>query len=223
MKFLRYKNTYCLRDSGRPLKLWAHWLTWKVSKKLSSRFVTSLKGILDPTISKSADITSSCAQYYKTLYDISSHSPDTICRFFQDTNFDTKLTLELDQPISNAAVMRAMQHLRSNKTPGHDGLSFELYKKFKLLLADHLTAICNNVMHTGQMPATWLEACIIVIPPKHRPSKSWNNSTYILIEHWCKFLMILAKRFNTIIGQYVHPDQSGFIQQRQISDNIKKN
>lgn len=71
---------------------------------------------------------------------------------------------------------------------------------------------------------SWNETNIILLPKLHkdlkkvesyRPIALFNSDYKILVT-------ILAKRVNYVLGTLIHPDQTGFIKNRQLKDNIRK-
>lgn len=113
--------------------------------------------------------------------------------------------------------------IKSNTAPGRDGFIPEFYKSFKHLLVGPLTQLCNMTIHTASMPLTWSEANIILIhkpekdpldPASYRPIALLNTDAKI-------FTRTLATRLNKIITKYVHTDQTGFMPNRHLVDNIR--
>lgn len=81
-------------------------------------------------------ISSYCCEFYKKIY-TSNYSPTISDAFLSSIEVKTidKNESELcDMPISAEEVIKAINHLKNNKSPGTDGLTGEFYK----LLADDL-------------------------------------------------------------------------------------
>lgn len=129
----------------------------------------------------------------------------------------------MEEPITSVEVLAAIQGLKSCKSPGRDGLPAEFYKRFKHLLADHITELCNTLMCHGDMPHSWKEARIIVLHKKDKdPTNVTSYHPISLLNHDVKiFTTIMAKRLNRFIADYVHLNQTGFIPGRHMSDNIR--
>lgn len=92
------------------------------------------------------------------------------------------------------------------------------------LLTGPLADLFNNILNGEELPPSWSSASIVVIPKagwdildlkSYRPI-SLLNSDYKI------FTAVLTRRLNNIISQYIHPDQTGFIPNRDITDNIRR-
>lgn len=114
--------------------------------------------------------------------------------------------------------------MKNNKATGRDGFPVEFYKQFSPLLLNHMVQTFNHVLTQGVIPPSWREARIIVLPkPGKDTSQVGAYRPISLLNHDMKiFTSLLAKRLNKFIAEYVHPDQSGFIPTRQITDNIRR-
>lgn len=69
---------------------------------------------------------------------------------------------------------------------------------------------------------SWNKANIILLPKPHKNLKKVDSYRPIaLLNPDYKILAsILAKRVNNVIGVLFHPDQTGFIKNRHLKDNI---
>ena len=62
---------------------------------------------------------------------------------------------ELDEVISFEEVCMAIKSMKSRKSPGVDGISAEVYKALPDHLVNLLTEIFNEILVTGEYPASW--------------------------------------------------------------------
>src|SRR6185312_10941045 len=95
---------------------------------------------------------------------------------------------------------------------------------FKLLLAPILATVYNHVS-TGQTPPiTWSETHTILIPKKDQDTTIITNLRPITLSNTdLKILStVLAKRLQdtNLITPFIHPDQTGFMAKRHITDTI---
>lgn len=67
------------------------------------------------------------------------------------------------RPITVLEVRESIKHLKSNKSPGSDGLSGEFYKYSIEELSPKLTKVLNYTISEGDPPKTWSEAIISVL------------------------------------------------------------
>lgn len=87
---------------------------------------------------------------------------------------------------------------------------------------DPITDLCNDLLTYGSMPPSWKEAQIIVLPKRDKDTTNVASYQPIsLLNHNVKIsTTIMAKLLNRFVAAYVHPNQTGFILGRHISDNI---
>lgn len=74
-----------------------------------------------------------------------------------------------DMPISAEEVIKAINHLKNNKSPGTDGLTREFYKLFADDLAPFLLKMFNESIINQCLPPTLTQGLITLIPkPKKK-------------------------------------------------------
>ena len=114
--------------------------------------------------------------------------------------------------------------LKTNKAPGTDGYTSEFYK----VLGEPMIPLLNNafnwVLKEGDIPNSWSEAHISVIPKEGKDKMECSNfrPVSVLNQDYRLFTTILARRLETILPDIIHQDQTGFIKQRQTQDNIRR-
>lgn len=130
----------------------------------------------------------------------------------------------LQAPISLEEIKLAILHTKGNTSPGSDGLTMEFCKSFVEDLAQKLERLFNLVLQEKQLPDSWNDANIILLPKPHKDLKKVESYRPIArLNAGYKILTsILAKRLNSVIGCLIHPDQTGFIKNRQLRDNTRK-
>lgn len=128
----------------------------------------------------------------------------------------------LEDPVTPEEVAGVIKTLKNSKLPGTDGYGTEFYKAFSHHLVDTLSQTFNEVLTTGSFPPSWNEATIVVLPKKDRDpleTKSYRPIS-LLNQDYKIFTAILKKCLNQIIGSYIHQDESGFVPNRDITDNV---
>lgn len=118
----------------------------------------------------------------------------------------------------------AISRLKSGKSPGSDGFTGEWYKYMKTSLTPLLIRTFNWVLQTGEIPPSWSEALISVIPKEDKDKQECGNYRPISVLNvdYKLFTSILARRLESILPELINLDQTGFIQQRQTMDNIRR-
>lgn len=167
-----------------------------------------------------------CAKFYSDLYS-SKFCHQSATNFFNSLSHIKQINKEdcslCDAPISLSEITESINNLKINKSPGVDGLSAELYKVFKQKLAPFLHKMFLESIEKTTLPPSLCQGLITLIP---KPNKD-----HLLIENWCPICLlnsdykmialILAKRLKLILNDIIDECQSGFIQQRHISNNIR--
>lgn len=115
-----------------------------------------------------ADIQRSFVVFYKELYSQPHVDNDLqIEAFLNSLNIPT-ITEEqnggLISEITAEELNAAITMLKANKSPGTDGFTSEWYKTLRGALAPTLLSAFNWVLKKGEIPPSWREAIISVIP-----------------------------------------------------------
>uniref|UniRef100_A0A803T1R0 Reverse transcriptase domain-containing protein n=1 Tax=Anolis carolinensis TaxID=28377 RepID=A0A803T1R0_ANOCA len=86
-----------------------------------------------------------------------------------------------------------------------------------------LQKIMNSVLETNQIPETWKEASIILIPKENQDEKQIQNYRPISLLNidYKIFSSILANRLKSTLSNWINADQAGFLPGRQIKDNTR--
>ena len=135
---------------------------------------------------------------------------------------ENKLILEGD--ISEQEILRAIKSTENNKAPGLDGLPIEFYKMF---WADIKTFFMQSVTESyqqGLLSISQKQGIISLIPKKEKDPlylKNWRplsllNADYKLIAK------VIATRIKTFLNDIIHTNQTGFLANRYIGENIVK-
>ena len=99
----------------------------------------------------------------------------------------------LDYNIEVEEVRSAIRSMKSNKSPGTDGLAPTIFKLFGDSLLDILTSLYNQVLHTGQYPREW---GVGLIKPIHKSGDRSVPNNYRGIT----LLNVMGKIFSTILN-----------------------
>ena len=81
----------------------------------------------------------------------------------------------LDSPITVEEIMRAVEHLKTNKAPGTDGIVAEMIKTSLPQILPFLVALLNRIFDTGEYPTAWTGAVII---PRHKRGNKNDPDNY---------------------------------------------
>ena len=70
----------------------------------------------------------------------------------------------MNRPITSTEIETVIKNLPTNKSPGPDGFTGEIYQTFREALTPILLEIFQNIAEGGTLPYTFYEATITVIP-----------------------------------------------------------
>ncbi|XP_042314349.1 coiled-coil domain-containing protein 138 [Sceloporus undulatus] len=175
LRCLKQKNFQFANKSGK-------WLAYKLKEKKSRNEITKIqeggKIHMDQQKIKKAFL-----KFYEKLYKQDPEDLNNINQYVQNANL-IKIFQEqkdiLNQPISTAEVLSAIQKSKSGSAPGPDGFTSTYYKTFQMELVDHLKNLMND-LNQDTFPMTWKEAVITLIPKEGEVDSSLDATITSLL------------------------------------------
>lgn len=161
--------------------------------------------------------------YFNKLY-----SPDKRANFNLENQSTNKLTekarKELDRKLEYEEIINSIKSLPNNKSPGLDGLPIEVYKVFWSKIKEIFMDSILYLKEQGKLSKCMRQGVIGLIPKKDKDPllvANWRPITMLT----CEYKIIakaLAMHMQNVLPDIIHPDQTGFMQGRNIADNIRK-
>lgn len=110
-------------------------------------------------------------------------------------------------------INKSIARLKASKSPGTDGYTSEWYKSFREQIVPRLQTACNWALQKGEIPPSWREATITIIPKDAKDKLECKNYRPISVLNidYKIYTSILAKRMETILPNLIQLDQTGFI------------
>lgn len=223
---LKYTHTqhkiYELGDKAGKL------LAWLDTRERSTRWVAQLRLDSGELTTDPQLITEVLAKHYEKIY--TNTSTDTIednLAFMKDIRMP-KLTADdieaLETDLTTEELILALNALAAGKAVGPNGIPVELYKQAASQLIPPLLNMYTDSLKNGILPRNQRVATIVAIHKTGKPPEECSSYRPIsLINAESKILAkTLAMRLQPYLTTLIHPDQSGFMPNRNTALNLRR-
>ena len=167
-------------------------------------------------------------RFYKTLYtskrDESSGSNDFLPSFLENiTSLKNDDMLSCEGKVSPEECLKALNDFKNQKSPGSDGFQAEFYKYFWKELYEDMTNSFNFAFDTGKLSISQRRGVITLIPKPNKDNTLLDNLRPIsLLNVDYKILTkVIAKRLEKVLPNIINPDQTGYVKDRYIGENVR--
>ena len=172
---------------------------------------------------KESDIHSHILSYYKdllgtpgaTFAQLGTHFWDDAEKVSVDEN------LSLTAPFSEQEIYQAVFQSETQGAPGPDGFTFAFYQKIWELVKFDLILLCHQFWHE-QLQLSKINKSIICLIPKEPEAQNIKKFRPISLVN-CSFKIIskiLTYRLEPILQRLIDANQSAFLKNRFILDNV---
>jgi len=163
--------------------------------------------------------------FYKNLY--SERKTNTNNTYFIENGNIPKLDDNLknicDSPVTLAECENIIKTFQKSKTPGNDGLPIELYIAFWDLLGPSLLDCYSTSYALEELSVSQRQAVITLLEKKNKDRlllKNWRPISLLNVDY--KIISkVIATRIKSVLPNLIHPDQSGYVDGRNIGETIR--
>lgn len=130
---------------------------------------------------------------------------------------------KLDYVISQDEVMSIIKILKNGKSPGIDGITYEMIKSASPKMVKLITKLFNNILCYSIFPTQWKEGYIVPIPKQGDKYDPDNYRGLTLSSCLCKlFCKVINRRITNhlIENNILAKNQLGFVKGKRTSDHI---
>jgi exonuclease III len=191
----------------------------------SSNVISKLKDNNGKIKEEDTDIMNELSSYYQDLYEKRPVDIKKIHNYLNDIDVN-HLTDEdkcyCDQEITEKELHDAITCLKSNKSPGADGLTSEFYKRFWNVIKDPFRDMVKETYLYGELPDSACKAILTLIFKKGDRMILKNYRPISLTNYDYKIIAtVLAKRLQRVIHKLISEDQTAYIKGRFIGNNAR--
>ena len=188
--------------------------------------INSLKDSCGLSVTSDKEILEIARGFYLKLYKNKSVRDEDINAVFDSTIPEKVLTEDLQEKceglVSKDECFRAIKSMKRNKAPGLDGISTEFYEHFWSLLGDLLVNVFNESYENEILPSSQRSAVMTLIFKQGDREDISNYQPISLTNVDYRILaFILSARLQGVIESIVSPDQTAYIKNRYMGNNIR--
>ena len=165
-------------------------------------------------------------EFYKKLYEKGdskeNQSRDTVNNFLRNINkLEDDTVKNLDLPLTSNELLETLKSC-SDSSPGPDGIPYSIIKLTWPLFGPALINSWNYSLKTGNLTHSHEESYLKLLPKEGKDLNLLKNWRPITLSN-CDFKIItktLATRLSHTLKDTINPNQTAYIKNRQISDNL---
>ena len=159
--------------------------------------------------------------FYKTLFTSESTSETEASKVLD--NVDKSLKTEerefCDEEVTEQEISNAIKLLKTNKSPGDDGIVAEFYKEYWYLIHKEFTTVLKYIFKSYTLIPSQYNAVLTLLYKKgeREDIKNWHPISLLNVDYKI-ITKLLAERIKEVLPSIIHSDQKGFVRGRNISE-----
>ena len=196
------------------------------AKNFTKKAIVELKISDNKTVIKDGEILRQIEDFYRDLYTSQfSGSEELFDNFVGNVVLPQLSEVDKNTLEGELTVKECRQILKTfsnGKSPGEDGFTVEIYVQFFELLAPDMLASLNAAYLHGEMSVSQRRGVITLITK--------DDSNFLELSSWRLISLLnvdykiaskaIASRIKNVLPTLIHSDQSGFMKDRFIGQNI---
>jgi exonuclease III len=188
-------------------------------QKMDGNIVTGSGPVLEEEVKFYSNLYSSCINYDvdKNILDQIGIAPDDI----------PKVSIEEAQlcegRITVGECMNAITTTPNGKSPGPDGYPVEFYKMFWNQIGSVLVKSFNYSFNIGQLSVSQRRGVISLIPKDGKNEEflqNWRPISLLNVDYKVA-AKVIVNRLKTVLSSIISSDQTGFLPNRYIGENVR--
>lgn len=190
-------------------------------RNFKTKCITALQTETGEVTKDPLEILKTGKRFYEKLYE--SKGVLNTDDFFQNVPALTEeQQLSCEGIILMEECKRALKDFKMNKTPGTDGWTTEFYKFFWGDIGDLVLDSLNWSFLSGNMSIDQRRGIISLIPKKDKDRTNLGNWRPITLLNFDYKLLtkVLSNRLKPLLTLLIDPDQTGYVSDRYIGENI---
>jgi hypothetical protein len=145
--------------------------------------------------------------YFKSLFSSTAgdRQEELLSQVVPRVTHDMNSSLTKD--FTEEEVKTALNSIGDLKAPGMDGMPAVFYKKNWEIVGNKVTKEVLRVLQGGEMPSSWNETCVVLIPKVKNPEKLQDLRPISLCNVLYKIVSkVLANRLKLILDEIISPN-----------------